>query len=240
MTPVFSIGGMTVLIADAIAIILLVVSLIIGLSKGFTRQILSLLGIFAALALAIIFCADFGTFLLETFPNLKEGVVGWIASSFGLEDVSIVEGLSKEQIVSMLNESTNIPSFLQAPIANAIVESGVQVELLDVVSSWVMNVISFVVIFVGSLIVFALLKAIFAKITKLPIIGAVDKILGGAFSVLKTMLIIMLILIVLSGFTVDVDSFINPPDVDASFKFLDWALKASEPLIESILSSIAI
>ena len=240
MTPYFSLGGMNVLIVDAIVIVILVVTLIIGLSKGFARQILSLLGIVAALALAIIFCADFGTFLLNTFPTLKDGVVSWILKSFGLEGVSLEVGLSVEQIVAILEENTTIPSFLHGAIANAIVESGAQIQLIDVVSSWVMNVISFVVIFVGSLIIFGLIKAIFAKLTELPIIGAVDKILGGAFSVLKATLIIMLVIIVLSGFTVDVDSFINPPNVEVSFKFLDWLLKTCEPLIESILGAIAV
>ena len=234
--PVFTIGSMNILIVDAIAIVALLVSLIIGLSKGFAKQILSLLGIVAALALSVLFCADFGAFLLKTFPTLKDGVMTWILNAFGLSNVNLETGLTAEQIVAALEEGTSIPSFLQMPIANAIAESGA--GLIDVVSSWVMNVISFLVIFVLSLVVFALIKAIFAKITELPLIGTIDRVLGGLFSVLKTMLIIILLLIVLSGFTVDVDSFINPEGIEVSFKFLDWALKVSEPMIEKILGMI--
>jgi hypothetical protein len=66
--------------------------------------------------------------------------------------------------------------------------------LVDVITGWALNIVSFVTLLILFSVGFALLKVIVKKIVSLPAIKTTDKILGMIFSLLKCLIIILIVL----------------------------------------------
>ena len=206
ISPVVALGGLNVALIDLIFFGLMLIAIIIGIAKGFLRQILSILGIIAAIVLSVILCKHLASFITNKIPSLYNGVFGSVQKIFGLEGVA-TSG-TKEQIIQTL-QTTKIPSFLHSIVANSIVESAGSLGLTAVLTNWALIAISFVVIFILSLILFAFIKKIFKALTKIKAVGFVDRILGALFMALKFMVLALIIVTILSVF-VDMNSLLSP------------------------------
>ena len=76
-------GMLKIATVDIVVFAILSVALIIGYVKGFMKQILSILGFFASLVLAIIFCDNLADFVFNNFQSITNGVRGLIESMLG-------------------------------------------------------------------------------------------------------------------------------------------------------------
>ncbi len=192
---VIALGGTNVALVDLVVLAVLIIALIVGLAKGFVRQIFALLGGIAALVVAIFTCTYVAEFLSTTFPAIPESIKAQIDSLMGLEGV-VLNG-SEEQILTSLSK-TEIPAFLHNTLAQIIIAEGGELQLTEIVTGWVVTAIAFVVTFVLSLIVFSILKKIFRALTELPVLGTIDRILGMIFSIAITLAFLVIIFIILS------------------------------------------
>ena len=192
---VIALGGMNVALVDLVVLAVLLIALIVGLAKGFVRQIFALLGGIAALVVAIFTCTYVAEFLSTTFPSIPEAIKAQIDSLMGLEGV-LLNG-TKEQILASLSE-TKIPSFLHNTLASIIIAEGGNLQLTEIVTGWVVIAIAFVAVFILSLIVFGILKKIFSALTEIPVLGAIDRILGMIFKIAITLAILVVIFIIIS------------------------------------------
>lgn len=206
ISPVISLGGINVALVDVIVLVVVLIAVVYGAIRGFINQILSILGGFAALILAFITCSYVADFIYLSIPSIPEGISNKIIETFGLEGV-IANG-SVDEIVKILN-STSIPSFLHNFIAEAIVSSGGTLQAVDVLTSWSVTVISFVSVFIISLILFAIIKKLFRTLTKIKIVGTFDKVLGLVFAVLKSLILLVVVFVVLSVIT-NTNVYLNP------------------------------
>ncbi len=225
-------GMLKIATIDIAVFIILIIALLIGFFKGFMAQILSFLGFFASLVLAIIFCGGLADFVFEKVPFITDGVKGMISSMIG----SVLgDNLStKEALISALSQ-TKIPAFLHEIIASAVVDSNFTIQIVDVLTKWALTVICFIALIIVLNIVFALLKKFLRFITELPIINVVDKTLGMAFSALKALLWLVIIVSILSLF-VNVNQYLVPREEVTSLfnRFMEFIINI--PFIKNIFS----
>ena len=204
---VIALGGMNVALVDLVVLAVLLIALIVGLAKGFVRQIFSLLGGIAALVVAIFTCEYVADFLSTSIPRIPESISAQLDSLLGLDGV-LLQG-TKEQILESLS-STTIPVFLHELIANTIVDSVGELNLTVMLTGYVMIAIAFIVVFLLSLIVFSILKKIFSALTNVGVLGAIDRILGMIFSIAVALAVLIVICIVLSLIIPNINDFLVP------------------------------
>lgn len=227
------IGGVNVALVDIIALIVLVIAGIIGLSRGFLRQVLSMLGLVAGIILAIIFCDELVALVSEKIPALPNAIEDLIAKSSAFKDLTGTF-TNEEQIVASLKNSS-VPAFLHETIAKAIAESGFELQIIKVFTTWALYVIVFIATVLISLILFAIIKKILYGLTKIRLIGFVDKLLGFAFSVVLTLINLMIIFTILSLF-MNINAYIQPEGVTCYFNnIMTEALKLD--FIQKLLST---
>lgn len=203
---VVAIGSLNVALIDLIVLGLLLIALIIGLVKGFLGQILSLLGGLAALLLAVFLCKHLAGFVGDKMPKLTNAVSDMVTKLFGLNGV--VTAGSKEEIISTL-QTTKIPSFLHSVVANSIVESSGNLKLIEVLTDWALVAISFVLIFIVALILFAIIKKIFKAIAHVKGVGVVNRMLGAILMIAKVLILAIILCLILSVF-IDMNSILTP------------------------------
>ncbi len=234
LAAVVNVGSSYVAIIDLVLLALLIVSLLIGAKKGFLGQILSILGSVASIILAVMLCEKVADFIMTSMPSLVDGLKDKIGELFGLTD-ELLAG-TKEQILQSLAQ-TNIPAFLHDILANAIIETAGDLDIVNILTKWVLVAISFVLIFIIISIVFALIKSIFKGLTKISIIGALDRILGAILMALKLLLFATIIITAVSLFT-DMNAILAPTLDDGTVvesvfnSFVSWIMQL--PFIQNL------
>ena len=222
------------------------IAFIVGLVKGFSKQLFSILGWVAAIVLGVIFCDKLAVWLNETIPDLKQGIYTFLSEAIGLES-AITSSQTVEEIVAILKAETQIPEFLHQAIAQAIVNAAGDIQITEVLTGWAMTAISFLAIFILSTIVFGILKLIFKAVNKkVKALGVIDKILGGIFSILKMSIVMILVTMLLSSILpTQFDALLHPvleSGEQATCVFnsaLTWVMNSEwvAGLLDSILSS---
>ncbi len=225
-------GILKIATVDIVVLVAVLVAGLIGYFKGFMKQILSILGFIASLVLAFLFSDNLAELIYNKIPSITNAVRGVVESLFG----SVLGNnlSSEEALLSALGES-KIPAFLHEIIANLVVNSNFDVQVVDVLTKWALNVISFLSIIIIANVVFLLIKIFFKFVTQIPVIKAVDKTLGIIFSVLKALILLVLICSVLSIF-IDVNQYLIPEgDVICVFnKLMEMIMNL--PFIKNIFS----
>ena len=210
-------GSTNFAIIDIVMLIVLLIAFIIGISRGFLKQVLSLLGLVAGIIIAVIFCDDIVAIINTNAPSISQSIENIIAQSDAFKDLT-KPFTSEQEIINVLQNSS-IPAFLHGTIAKAIVESGFELQIVKVFATWALYVIVFVVTVLVSLILFAIVKKILYSLTKIKLIGFIDKILGVAFSVAVALVNMMIVVTILSLF-IDMNAFIVPNGVDSYFNMI--------------------
>lgn len=231
---VIAIGSLNVALIDLIFLGLLIIAAIIGATKGFLKQVLSILGVLAAVVLSVILCKHLAGFIYDKIPFIKNPVSNMVEGLFGLDGV--VAGGTKEQILNTL-ANTKIPAFLHSIIANSIVESAGELQLTQVLTEWALVAISFVFIFIVSLIIFAFIKKLFKSLTKIKAVGYIDRVLGAIFMALKLLILALIVILVLSVF-IDMNNLLTPTlnngDVVSSYFNLIMTKILEIPFIQNL------
>ena len=227
LAPVVSVGSSYIAIIDLVALGVLLLALLIGAFKGFLSQVLSVLGVLAAVVLAVMLCDEVSGFIETSFPSVLEGLKTKIGELFGLTD-ELISG-TKEQIIQSLSK-TSIPAFLHEVLANAIIKTAGDLNIVNVLAKWALTAISFVSIFVLTLIIFLIIKIMFKSLTKISVIGALDRILGAILMALKFLIAGTVIITVLSLF-LDINVILTPIADDGTVvnsvfnSFISWIMQ---------------
>ena len=228
-------GMLKIATIDILVFAVLAIALIVGYVKGFMKQILSILGFFASSVLAVLFSDDLANFVFNNMQSTTSSVRGVIESMVG----SVLGNnlTSEEALLSALAQS-KIPAFLHETIANLVVNSNFDVQIVDVLTKWALTVICFLIILIVANIVFIILKKFFKFITQIPLIKVVDKTLGMLFSALKALAILLVIFIVLSLFT-NINQFLVPGDgvVSVFNNLIEFIMDL--PFLKNILTKIS-
>ena len=238
----FAIGDVNIAIIDAIALGILLIFFIIGMVKGFFHQVLSLLGWVAAIVIAVLTCTHVATFISDSFPDLVTTVNGWwnglVSDSFN--------GVTDEASLRAALETSTIPAFLHESIVTLVGQEFTTIvdTIVNTLTSWFFIAVSFILIFLVALIVFKIIKGIFNKLTELPVIKQVDKLLGGILGLVEGLALLIVATVLLTGLGAEWFNALLVPMVDGEpvtcifNELMNFVLNL--PLIQEALASIAL
>lgn len=168
--------------ADILTAAVFVVFIVIGWKKGLLR---SLYGI-AALAASIIIA-----YLL--YPYIKDIIAG---SSFGIKICELVRTRYVEPgVLSQTLDSSDLPDYMKSMVATGRI--GLENALTGFISNLVLNLISFVAVFIVTRLLICVVGRILHIISRLPVIRVFDKAGGVVFGIAESLLILYLIFAVM-------------------------------------------
>lgn len=206
----YTLGVFNIATIDAAFLCVLIFFVIYGAIRGFSKQVLSLLGVVAAIILGVILCKPLASLVANKMPSIYNPVYNKISGFFGTE----FNEISSPETLAAALETSRIPKFLHSVIIKAVGDNVAEAlpTIVRTFTLWTLNVICFIILFVASLIVFALIKKFFAVMTeKVALIGKVDRILGITLGVLQAILFTVLAVSVLSLFPgLNVNGFLSP------------------------------
>ncbi len=186
-------GVIDVLIVAAIALFA-----VIGWKKGFLLTIVKMAsGVFGLIA-SILLARPFSTVLDKWFGdgiNLR-------IHEYLLSRTDLFSAGFSETNVRTAFEGMSLPTFMIDWIVKGIDFDQVGLSIIDaiqpIIKGFVLLVISFLVLFFGSMIVFFFLKILAKMVTSIPFIKQVDKVLGVLFGLLKIGAIIYILMFLLA------------------------------------------
>lgn len=188
-----------------IYVVILLLGLIIGIKKGFTKSLFGFIGIIVALVAAILLAKPVGNWLFNQFGS---GLTGTINNSLQAKDSMFAQQMPSdpEQQVSVLNAAfgaAGVPGILQGIVTKIVMallpatipaDATVGLYLAMGLSSLSFVAIAFVLLFIIFCIVLAILKAIFKKIqVSFKLVGWLDKLLGAVIGIAFAFVIISVI-----------------------------------------------
>lgn len=203
------------LILDVAIVLALVIFAIIGLKKGFLHQVLSLFSWVVCIFVAVLVAKYVAGWIngIYNFAGLIGGKIeeGLIKSNeFFAKTVSSfenfpAEGEGAKNIINSIPEGTN--GVLAQIIKMVFTHSSVDMASEQTIASFVgaslghisMVIISGILVFIVLMIVVAILRKIFDKISKTKVLGGLNKILGLSLGLVKAAGIVILVNCVLVG-----------------------------------------
>lgn len=184
---------------DLILIIAFAIFGIIGLIRGLIKQVGSLLAWIVGFALAMVFFKTAGEFVhgLSFFQSLDVKVLAWMNNK-NAAFTTAVDLVNSDNFGSML-ETLGIPEFLQNMFLGdfqATKPEGITVA--EYMAPLVVNLICNLVGFIGCMVIGAILTKIVCRIlskmiSKVPVVGKLDKILGLVFGVLRVVIYVSIL-----------------------------------------------
>ncbi|MEG3006614.1 MAG: CvpA family protein [Oscillospiraceae bacterium] len=187
---------------DAMTIIIIFFFAYFSLKRGFALSAVSLVGIIVSFAAAIILSRIGAVFLYEVV--LKNNILAILTKNIGdiTDSEILLAELSKaisslpKFVVNMLEFETGGFSYELSRMINESSESiaiAVMNILIAPIVKTVLRVLLFIIIFILSRIVFKILSSVLKFVRKIPVIGAVDGLLGGAIGLVEGVFVMFLI-----------------------------------------------
>jgi len=161
--------------ADIILAVIVVAAAFLGYNRGFIKSFLNMF---------FVLCSALGCYLLYPYATN-------IISKTGLNELinNYILKILSEKYINAPTESGTASLFLKYNVDTL---EALLPKMADGITLIVMNIISAVIVFVGIRIICFLIKGVFSFLTKLPVIGSIDSLLGAVFSFVSAMLIVFL------------------------------------------------
>ena len=173
-------------ILDLILVLLIIISIVTGVRRGFVRSLINVAGAFFSWFLAIRLCRPLGTMISERWiaPVWKEAFLEKLGEGTG------------ETIVNMEQLLQNVPEFfekilgtyntnaaeLEAALQSGATTGDLNAQAAELVITPAAQTVSIVLAFIGILVAGLLISSVLAwlisKIFKLPVLRLLDKV-GG-------------------------------------------------------------
>ena len=170
--------------------VLFVVSFFIdGRTKGLITQVISIFSLIISITLAKMYGGVVSTRLRKYFVDAL------------LKSLDIV----KRSLANVLSNK------LHLPVANKLIEEGVNTAT-GALANFVSNMLGYVIVFIASMIVVGIISNLFVGLNLVPIIGSLNKLLGGALGIVKAIILVEVIF-----FVMEQASFIPAVNVAISY-----------------------
>ena len=209
-------------ILTIIFLVVIVINLIIGIAKGFFKELISFFGFFLVLIGAYLLCKPVGNLLYGVFGGaISNPIYDFLAGkNAGFAEV-MTRSAAESQLPDLLN-SIKIPSFFHSIFIKYIVGCipEVDAEVSLAVGKYTANsigllactAIAFLAVAIVLLVILYIIKRLTRKINGVPIIGWLNRLLGGVLGLLAGLIIVAGIGSLLSMLTGI--SFINTTLID--------------------------
>lgn len=189
-------GVSNTLIVDIAFLVILAIFLIVGLCKGFVKQIFGALSSVIALVAAYFLCAYLVKFLEQQFGLLTK-LAEAIGSQIGTTGVA-GEPASKEAIEKAVSEF-GLPAFI-ADYAKAQLGTDTSLKIYqlfgNILGNLVLSAGCFIVLYIIFRLVLVLLCKLLQSVVKAPGLNALDRVLGMLLSLVKGVLVLYVIIFV--------------------------------------------
>lgn len=166
--------------------------------KGFMVSLLQLLSVVIALVIAKLYHIKFADFIFNTFGGFREKVYDRIEDFVikylpqgGAGDFDFGEILDQ-----FFPQGSNLPG-IPGGRSGALYDGAVDV-LTQRIATFIINCISFLILFVLVMVLIEILIIIFSRLRSLPVIGSFDRALGLALGAVQGILIAMVVLFIIT------------------------------------------
>lgn len=164
--------------------IIFIILLVLGFLKGFNEGLLKKVLSFATLITAIVLTKMF----TPTVANI-------------IKDVTNIESTLTAIIYNALVKSTSYDSlkipFLQNAIDTGNIESTIRDGLCTNIANAFINLLCSIIIFIVALILIKFIIKLLDIIDYIPIVGQLNKLLGGALGILEVLLVVSIVFTIL-------------------------------------------
>ena len=187
------------LIFTAIVLLIIAICATIGFKKGFLKTLVSMSALIAALILAFIFSAKVTTFIDEHTAlrqSAQEAVEEKLEETFAEKEADTAEEQKK-----VLEDSWIPDKLLESMIekqqeAAATIAQKIAAGTADLVVKGTGILVTIVVVF----IIIKLLIILSGAVNKVPLVGGINKLLGGLLGVVRGIIIVWILLFFVTMF----------------------------------------
>lgn len=220
-------------IIDIIFVAVLIILAVIGLTKGFLKSAISMVGSLASMVIAYFAASPLGSLIDKIFKSTSffaNKISNWL---YSLSDFFSItrNGESFSNIAGEMSAS-GVDSAVQR-LAKAVLGSGIIPEGESVGSVMGKSLGGLLTTVIGGIVAFILIRIIIkvlehlsSKITQVRIFGAVDKVLGFVFGLVKGLLYIGVAFVLMSilSYIKPIDNKITPimDQTKIAQKYYDW------------------
>lgn len=188
--------------ADICIIVILILCIVVGVSRGFVYSAVKFLGAIAAAVLSAMLSTPIATWLFQTFfrTSLLEKVNDALSGSVDLTGVAAVLEQFPEFITQLLAKQGITQQSLLKTIETQQGNAGVLiVDTLAPALIALLEVLVAIVLFMLFLIVVRGVASLISGVFRLPVLDTINKLLGGLTGLLTGILTIWLLLTVLQA-----------------------------------------
>ncbi len=184
-------------IIDVVIVLSVILFAVIGWKKGFLLKIVEMASSIFGLIASIILARPFSAVLDGWFGETIDGKIHEYLISRPLFSAELTEINVRAAFAEM-----SLPEYLIDWIVKGIDFQELGLSIVDaiqpLIKGLVLLVLAFVVLFIGSIIVFFFLKILAKLVTKLPVIKQIDKVLGVLFGLLKITVLVYILMFLLA------------------------------------------
>nr|WP_320024092.1 CvpA family protein [uncultured Acetobacterium sp.] len=192
---------------DFICILICLFSGILGYKRGAINTLISFGGFIASFVIAWLFSATLGEWLINA------GVFNSLFATIN------VDGIAQSLIAAGTQQNDLINSALGAAITNggqSVLDQGVT-AIADLIKQGIAQSISFGIIVIGVSVLCWILQIIFIGITKLPVIGTVNRLTGLLLGLILGVAVVAVMLWVFSIINLSTGGAANLPSYQNSY-----------------------
>lgn len=217
---------------DIVLVAVAALCVIIGLAKGVLKQLFSLGSIVLAIAASYFLCAPVYEFAstesigsFQPYEMVEEKVYELAVDKLGESVTEVITQETIEAQISNALEEMGVPKLLTGYVYDALSDQIVEIEgkslgdlFIPMLSSYVLKIICYVLIFLVAFIVLKIVFGILKKLLNIGVFKFVDRLCGAAIGVVLAAIfanVIMLALSFLTGVIPSLNDFITS-DLEAS------------------------
>ncbi len=194
-------------IMDGAALLLLIIFAVGGLRKGFVKTFFGVFGTIISLVLAALLCASVAKFVESKFglvTTISNWVSGTLSNIFGEELMNMPLEYATEENLTEAGVSGFIVKILLS-IDTSTVDGSTPLKdvLAPVFGFYISAGICAIGLFIIFKIILFIIGEIFRKLHELPVIGAVDGLLGFAFGLVQGAIIVEIIISIIGIIPID-------------------------------------
>lgn len=180
-------------IIDIVIVGIILLFVLVGIKRGFIKEIVSLVGVIIAAVLAVTLSGAGSTFIYDSFIDgkVQDTVSNSIVSAVGNDAGEILENIPQKFITAGEGLGINVEELVNDNMGETVeqtassVASTVSVKIVRPIISGIIRVVLFILIFIIAKILIGWLGRVLNIIAKLPVIGGANTLLGGVVGFIR-------------------------------------------------------
>ncbi|MBR2708655.1 MAG: CvpA family protein [Clostridia bacterium] len=177
------------MIIDVLIVILLIVMVLLGKKRGLMKSLVSIVGFFISILLAISLCKPVGDFIVAN-TDWDDSIKSVVSNSIKIDDVK-------------LDVSEQYPDIISKYVSGAVdgindTKENIKEEVSIKITDCVIYAISYVIVFILTKITVTVLRFLSKIVEKLPIINKMNDLGGALLGLAQGIIAVYIILTVIS------------------------------------------